>query len=371
MKPVDAALIGNRVAAWAGDRGWPSSGWVREYGRVRPDGEPRAVLGFAHAEGLAVRAEIQRSGTVRISSAEDDAALPGLAPVLATLRNPRILRYRPGHRCTVRGDTDRGPRIVKVAPDGARHVAGARLLWAARRQLPFAVAEPCDWDPDTQSAWYAVVPGAPIDAKLLGPDAAPLAARLGTALAGLARAEIAPGGREGPAEQLARSGRAVTRAAAALPALGSELAELWTGFQEQHARLAPRLLVPVHGAPHQHQWLADGDRLGLIDFDRFALGDPELDLATLLVELADESDRRLPMPVLIEAAVAGYAAGDVSLDRRRLGLYLAHKRMAKACRTAHALRADAECRTRRHLATARTALRGVDQERSGRRLATH
>lgn len=370
-KPVDAALIGERVAAWAGDRGWPRTGWVREYGRVRPGGEPRAILGFAHAEGLAVRAEVDAAGSLRLSSAEDDPALTGLAAVLGVLRKPRILRYRPGHRCTVRGDTDYGSRIVKVAPGGGSHVAGARLLWAARWQLPFAVAEPCGWDRQTQSAWYAVVPGASIAADLLGPDAAALVTRLGTALAGLARAEIAPEGRDGPADQLARSGRAVARAAAALPCLGGDPAAVLAGFEEQHARLVPRPLVPVHGAPHQHQWLADGDQLGLIDFDRFALGDPELDLATLLAELADESDRQVPMAVLTEAAVAGYAAGGVPLDRHRLRLYLAHKRLAKACRTAYALRPDAESRTRRHLATVCEALGEVAHERSGRRLAAH
>ena len=54
--------------------------------------------------------------------------------------------------------------------------------------------------------------------------------------------------------------------------------------------------MPVHGAPHQHQWLADGQRLGLIDFDRFALGDPELDLAVTLAV-----NRVQPMSLLVGA----------------------------------------------------------------------
>lgn len=90
--PVDAALIGELVAAWAGDRGWPNTGWVREYGRVRTGGEPRAVLGFAHAVGLAVRVDVDAAGSLRLSCAQDDPALTGLAAVLGVLRNPRILR---------------------------------------------------------------------------------------------------------------------------------------------------------------------------------------------------------------------------------------------------------------------------------------
>lgn len=366
MRLDDPAAIGERVGAWARDRGWPRSGWVREYGRARAGHDPRAILGFGHAEGLAVRVEVRASGALRVSPAADDPALPGLAPVLATLRDPRILRYRPGHRCTLRGDTDAGPRIVKVAAGGERHILGARLLWGVRAQLPFAVTEPCGWDPATESAWYVVVPGTPVAADLLGPDAADLIVRLGTALAGLARAPIRPQGREGAEEQLARSGRAATRATAALPDLGGELVKLLADLERRHAQLAPRPLVPVHGAPHQHQWLADGRRLGLIDFDRFALGDPELDLATLLAELASESDRRVTMPVLTEAAVAGYAAGGVALDGQRLALYSAHKRLVKACRTACSLRADAGARTRRHLVDVRRALQHLDTERSGR-----
>jgi len=51
-----------------------------------------------------------------------------------------------------------------------------------------------------------------------------------------------------------------------------------------------------------HQWLVDGDgRLGLVDFDRYALGEPELDIATFLVELETESPRAVPMAELTAA----------------------------------------------------------------------
>lgn len=137
---------------------------------------------------------------------------------------------------------------------------------------------------------------------------------------------------------------------AARPNLGGEPAAVFADFEEQHARLVPRPLVPVHGAPHQHQWLADGEQLGLIDFGRFALGDPELDLATLLAELADESDRRVPMAVLTAAAVAGYAAGGWTGTG-----------WGCTWRTS-----DWPRRVGR-----RTRLGELDRERSGRRLAAH
>jgi len=99
-----------------------------------------------------------------------------------------------------------------------------------------------------------------------------------------------------------------------------------------------------------HQWLIDrAGRLGLVDFDRYALGEPELDLATFLVELETESPRAVPMAELEEAVVAGFRAAGGTVDPGRLALYTAHKRLAKVARTAAALRPDAEDRARAHL----------------------
>ena len=114
--------------------------------------------------------------------------------------------------------------------------------------------------------------------------------------------------------------------------------------------LPPRPLVPVHGAPHMHQWLVDGSgRLGLVDFDRYALGEPELDVATFLVELETESPRAVAMAELAAATEAGFAAAGGRLDPDRLVLWTAHKRLAKVARTAAALRPDAEAGARAHL----------------------
>jgi aminoglycoside phosphotransferase (APT) family kinase protein len=122
-------------------------------------------------------------------------------------------------------------------------------------------------------------------------------------------------------------------------------------FETRHASLTPDRLVPVHGAPHMHQWLLDNDtnRLGLIDFDRFALGEIELDIATLLVEL-DYEDELTESPVDIgNAVVAGFRSAGLDVDRSRLRLYTAHKRMSKITREAWALRTNGERRARRHL----------------------
>lgn len=147
-----------------------------------------------------------------------------------------------------------------------------------------------------------------------------------------------------------RSCRAARRATAAVPQLHEPLAALLTDLERAHRELVQRPLVPVHGAPHMHQWLDDGGRLGLIDFDRFALGEPELDLATFLAELDTEAARLLPMAEIEVAAVAGFEDSGVPLDPARLALYRAHKRLAKVTRTACSLRPDGDERAARRLA---------------------
>jgi thiamine kinase-like enzyme len=122
-----------------------------------------------------------------------------------------------------------------------------------------------------------------------------------------------------------------------------------TALRARHVELVARPLVPVHGAPHGHQWLNDDSRLGLIDFDRFARGEPELDVATFLAELDGDSALSLPVNALEEGLREGYRDGGVELDVARLDLYRTHKRLAKVTRTAWSLRPDGDSRAERHL----------------------
>ena len=108
--------------------------------------------------------------------------------------------------------------------------------------------------------------------------------------------------------------------------------------------------MPVHGAPHVNQWLSAGDQLGLVDFDRFALGEPELDIATFVAELASESERQAPVDAYTSAMVEGYCEVGVTIDVPRIELHLLHKLVAKVTRTAWALRVDGPERAARHLA---------------------
>ena len=353
-----AALAGGtieaRLDAWAAEQGEPTGRWRRVFGRLEPGRSPWAVLAYQAGDGPTVRVLLgepeqgEPLGPVEIARCTADPALPGLAPTLAALDRAEVVRYRPGNRCTVRGRSGGSVRYVKVLARATDDQTDARALRGAG--LPFAVAEPHGWDPRTRAAWYGAVPGGPIAPDLLGPDGAALAERIGRALGELAAAPLRPVHRTGPADQLARTGRALTRAAAAAPALADRLRGTRDVLAQVHDRLPPRPLLPVHGAPHMHQWLIDGTgRLGLVDFDRYARGEPELDVATFLVELESESPRAAGMAELAAATEAGFCASGVRLDPDRLALWTAHKRLAKVARTAASLRPDAEVRAGVHL----------------------
>jgi hypothetical protein len=239
--------------------------------------------------------------------------LPGLRAVLAA--GGDVVRYHPGRRCTVR----HGDRFGKVGA-GPELLDAQQAIWAHRHELGFAVAEPLGYEDGT--VWLAALPGGPV------PLEAALAERMGAALATLARSSIRPTRRPEPftaAEELIRR----------VPALRDEVKALLDDITPGPPR-------PVHGAPHPPQWLIDGERLGLIDFDKLAFGDPEADVATFMVEAAAEDGG--------EAVAHAFKTGYGPLDERRLASYRKRRWITKALRAASALCPDGDKRAARRLA---------------------
>jgi hypothetical protein len=359
---ADKAALAAALDAWRERAGSGEGGpWRQDYGRFYPGQDPWAVLVFesgplvvradVHEQAADDRVRVDGVGHVLVSGLARDRALPGMSAVLGSLADARVVRYRPGKRCTLAGSVAGAVRFVKVVPDPSPLYRDAVELWrtACHDELTFTVAEPHGMDRSLGALWQGVVPGTPVLKELSGTDGAALARRLGSGLASLARSSAAPSTAAGPEVQLARTGRAAARAAHRVPGLDRQLRVVVDLLRRRHAVLTPRPLVPVHGAPHVHQWLADGPRLGLIDFDRFARGEPELDVATFLAEL--DGDRSLSVPVasLEEGLLQGYRDGGIELAQDRLQLHRSHKRLAKVTRAAWSLRPDGDARAASHL----------------------
>src|SRR3954471_18096062 len=265
-----------RLEALAGD---PFDLGTRRSGRFFPDQEPFAVLTFERA-GRMRRVDVF-SDRHEVSDAADE--FPGLRRALAA--GAQIVRYHPSRRCTVR----LGERFGKVAPEAAAIFAAHAEVWRHRHELGFAVPEPLALDADT--VWLSRVAGAP--------PAGAHAERMGAALGTLHRSSVQATRAHVPREAAAELIRRV-------PALRREVEALLEP-------IVPGPPKPLHGAPHPPQWLLDGDRLGLIDFDGLALGDPEADVAAFMEAAAAEDDG--------EAAAAAFEAGHGALDERRLAGY--------------------------------------------------
>ncbi len=355
-----------------------STGWRRIFARLQPGAASWAVLAYepdqpagdgsawlarmvevcdAGAGGAA--AVMHPAGDLVITSLADDVKLTGLRRLAdsAGADEPgavTLLRYRPQRRCTLHITNHDDDFVVKVLADdrGEQFHRDAGELWRVARdgELSFRVAEPIRWEETTRSVWQGIVPGVPIASQLLGADGESIARDMGAALGTLARSTVVPSATVTSDDQLRRTRRAVEQAIRRAPALTDDLQQILDALSARHDALSQDRLVPVHGAPHMHQWLVDDEhQLGLIDFDRFAHGEIELDIATLLVELDYEGDLTQSIAAIADAAIEGFADRGCEVDRSRLQLYCIHKRMNKITREAWALRTDGERRARRHI----------------------
>jgi hypothetical protein len=352
--------------------------WKRIFGRFDPDRQPYCIMVYETqntppalllVELYATRPVAMGEpcfhkvlGWTRIAPIESDAKLSTLAQVMSGAAQFQVMRYRPHMRCTLRAqDSGTGQvRYAKVFPDHSGefvHQGGIALWQAAQRgELGFHVAPPGHWDPATRTVWQGCVPGAPVVGALSGGSGAHMAWRLGRACGSLPRSTLRPALKFCPAHQLEATGRNVQTLTRYLPGTANVLTEFFDDLVRVHQLHPSHLLLPIHGAPHAHQWLAAGQELGLVDFDRFCLGDPELDVATFIAEMDFERSTQVPVAQLNQAFMEGYESKGVLLRQPLLQAYRAHKRLAKALRSARAVRPDGMERALQHLARAREAL---------------
>jgi Phosphotransferase enzyme family len=341
-------------------------GWVRRYARFEPDSEPFATLVYESTDSppRVVRVDVSEGprtnsfrsepGWLRALPFELDERLTTLPTIVGQPGSWRVVRYLPERRCTLRLETaSRSVRYVKVYRDdrGQRADAAGRWLWCAagRGELAFSVPRPDRWETSTRTLFQHELVGSPAARELYGAHGGEVARRIGHAAASLARSSIRPTRVFDAAAQVARSIDTGQELARRVPSLGPLVGSLLDRLSACHARLGTRELRPIHGDPHAEQWLDDGRRLGLLDFEAVAWGDPELDAAVFLAELDFEDDLQLPVDQLEQAYLTGAEAIGLTLDRRLLLAYRGHKRLAKALRSARAVRPDGDKRATAHL----------------------
>ncbi len=335
--------------------------WERRYARFDPSSEPFVVTAFQSdlAPHRLLRVDVFQSrhpgavettaGWLRATPFERDEGLPTLRSVLAQHDSWIVARYLPSRRCTLRFDS----RYVKVYRDqrGERAHEAGQLLWASARggQLAFEVPQPEGWDGSKRALWQHALQGTALGPSLYGEDGAAIARRVGHALGSLALSGVRPSRTFDGSAQMNRSFDLASDLIRRVPSLAARIRRLVDGLAALHERIGVTVLRPIHGDPHADQWLDCGNRLGLLDFEAVAFGDPELDAAVFLAELEFEDARVVAMEELEAAYADGAASTGLVLNQDLLRVYRGHKRLAKALRSASGLRPDADRRAETHL----------------------
>ncbi len=365
---------------------WPewdaSTVWKKCYGRFDPDSEPYISLllqqgdcsrNMCLVEVFSKKPEQQNNtqdypdkqlGWIRGRHFPNDPKLAHLTMVLDIKQDVEILRYRPSKRCAFSAYSEQtaGKVFGKQFADnrGALIYAENQRLWnaACEERLNFTVAKPIRWDIKTQTLWHHAIEGQPLVEKLFSADGTNIARRIGTAAGGMTQSGIEPVlGFDGQA-QLQRTTKYANELVKRVPGLTSNLSNILQILRVFHARHTTRLR-PLHGAPHAHRWLECGDRLGLVDFDRTCMGEPELDAATFIAEMDFEDRDKVPVDELNATFLDAYQDIAGKLDQRLLAAYRCHKRLAKALKAARSLRVNGDRKARKHVAYANQALRDV------------
>ena len=357
--------------------------WSRTYNRFYPGEAPWAVmvcesnptdsLGMAQEictlevfEELPVQddaecAHEQSLGWVRIRRFPSDKKLPALSQVLSEPGLPKVIRYRPNKRCTLRFDYEDGKPSVfaKVfsTEDGERLYSESAMLWQAAEQgkLGMLVAQPLSWDAATKTLWQARVPAEPTK-RLYSDEGFLLAEKMGSAIGSIAVSGLMPQSIFGRDEQMSRTIRNGQDLCRRMPSLTAVFRHLVDLLEEIHASVEKKPLVAIHAAPHPSQWLESGDNLGLIDFDGFSMGEPELDIATFMSEVDFENPHKVNCVAVNKSFLSGYEAVAGKIDNRLLAAYCAHKRISKAVKYATSIRSDGDIRAEQTVGRALVSL---------------
>ncbi len=301
-------------------------------------------------------------GWLSLEPFPNDSKLTSLPTLIAEQPNLEVVRYRPGKRCTFR--TDDKKYFVKVfANDKGKKVHSQSInLWNAwlKNRLQYSVAKPIDWNCKTRALWQQAIEGESITAELFGPNAATVATQMGQACASTAKSTINPDLIFDYTCQMQRTKRYIQNINACFPEFISITQPLEQLLQTKKSIADQVQLKPIHGAPHMHQWLRTPDgNLGLVDFDRFSVGAPELDVATFIAEMDYENQTVIPKEKINSSFIGGYKTVIEDLSPDVVQIYRAHKHIAKTSKCAMALRTDNKKRTIDRLQRAKKILQEI------------
>ena len=261
-----------------------------------------------------------------------------------------ILHYKPRRSCTLRyrivlagpGGASTGERLVygKVTRDerGRHKLAMLEAAWKASLAAgeEWRAARPVAYLPHWRLLLQEAVPGrdfrsvfAELTPAGITPEQFRLAAQhLERIVRAVSSIQVSPPG-AAPARTFARlhakEQLGVPHLARVDPALGAELGAIFAELARLAREIPAAAPVFCHGDFAHGNVLVDGERVGLIDFDKAAAAEPAHDVATFLTHMRsighNHPERRPHVEALGEHMRAEYLALAPEVTSERLALY--------------------------------------------------
>ncbi len=339
MSPEEISPQIAAVEKWLGGR------WQQNHTATRSDGSQIYVLqrNGGTRDVVVLRNDLNVEGSHELSvpdigemcchTFDEDPALPGLKDIFTSYRNVEVLRYRPGKRVTLAAiDGADRPVIIKCLARNCESVFDRlRAIFPHRSSLRFRVSQPLLLNKSTQILVQSRLTGQPLQ-PFLTSGGTEYGGSIARAIASLHRSDVVFPERFGLTEQQRRTNRYAEQIRSRIPTLATKVDRVIDLLEKLHSSLAVRQmpLVPIHGSLHSNQWLIEDDDLALVDFDRAAMGHPELDFATFLAEW-DYEPEHIAAPVQME-----FRFSMPLVDQHLLAFYRSHKHFAKAFKAAKA-----------------------------------
>lgn len=264
----------------------------------------------------------------------DDSELDTLSTIFRENPNAKIVKYSPHKRCLLQVEKGGKEFFVKVYPKkflkrerGEKIHAVGKKLWqlADEKRINFVVPKSIGWCNRTRAIWQEKFEGEQLTESCGGVK---IAFEIGKGVADISKLEITPPRFFDRREQLKDSREFAGKIEKFAPHLKAKIDRFFN--LAENAELPSEKLIPIHGDMHLDQWLFDGKRLALLDFEDFSSGEAERDLASFIVQIEVE------YPHLgedfTESFLAGFRSNDFREDGRLMQFYAAHKWLAKAAK---------------------------------------
>ena len=235
-----------------------------------------------------------------------------------TLQAVRVVRYKPQRRCMIEYDLTvtqppGGAGAVTVIGKVRRHRPGRhqhrllRAFWDAGFDAGAAdaicVPQPMGEVPELAMWLQRRVTGVPATELLTGPQGAAIAPRLADAAHKIHLAAIPTNKSHRIADELHILGDCLETVADGRPELAARIHRLIDACHRA-ARATPVLpATGIHRDFYPEHVLVEGQRLWIVDFDQWCLGDPALDIGNFVAHLEELALRKTGNPLSASPAV--------------------------------------------------------------------